>query len=202
MSQSNRSPLRLPLAPETLGLEARVTEEDHQSLRLWLRLMSCTNQVQTEIRRRLRLQFGMSLARFDYLAQLHRHPDGLSMRALSNELMVTGGNVTGLTNELEKEGWVVRELDPADRRSFRLRLTASGRATFEQIATVHESWVVSMFSGLRVADRQQLVDLLGQLRLGVAKAEDEAPAAPAAPAASGAATPPSAAPARGRRRQA
>lgn len=178
---SKASPLRLPLDPETLGLEARVTEDDHQSLRLWLRLMSCTNQVEAEIRRRLRTQFGMSLARFDYLAQLHRHADGLSMRALSNYLMVTGGNITGLTQELEKEGWVSREVDPADRRSFRVRLTPQGRETFERVATVHESWVVSMFAGLRVTDRQQLVDLLGQLRLHVAQAEDESAAAPAAP---------------------
>lgn len=168
---SKDSSLHLPLDPETLGLEARATDDDHQSLRLWLRLMSCTNQVQAEIRHRLRTQFGMSLARFDYLAQLHRYPEGLSMRAMSRNLMVTGGNVTGLTQELEKEGWVSRDVDPADRRSFRVRLTPLGLETFERVATVHESWVVSMFAGLRVADRQQLADLLGQLRLQVAQAD-------------------------------
>lgn len=184
MTSKAASP-RLPLNPETLGLEARVTEDDHQSLRLWLRLMSCTNQVQAEIRRRLRTQFGMSLARFDYLAQLHRHPDGLSMRSMSHYLMVTGGNITGLTQELEKEGWVTREMDPTDRRSYRVQLTDEGRATFERVATVHESWVVSMFAGLRVADRQQLTDLLGQLRLKVAQndpaaSQDDEPAAKSA----------------------
>ncbi len=162
--------------PPSLGLEARVTEDDHQSLKLWLRMMACTNQVQAELRRRLRQQFGVSLARFDYMAQLHRHPDGLSMRLLGQYLMVTGGNVTGLTNELAKEGWVERLPDPDDRRSVRVRLTPLGVQTFEQIATVHEAWVVSMFSGLRVQDRKLMTDLLGSVRQQVgAMTSDMAP---------------------------
>lgn len=177
---TKRSTLHLPLPPEDLGLEASVTQDDHQSLRLWLRMMSCTNQVHAEIRKRLRTQFGMSIARFDYLAQLHRYPEGLTMSTLSAHLMVTSGNVTGLTHELEKDGWVVRETDPNDRRSARVQLTPTGLETFERIATVHEAWVVSMFSGLRAADRQQLTHLLGQLRLMVAQSEDsERPAASA-----------------------
>lgn len=173
-----RSPLKLALPEHDLGLEASVTEDDHQSLRLWLRMMSCTNQVQAEIRRRLRTEFGMSLARFDYLAQLHRYPQGLSMSALSAYLMVTGGNVTGLTQELEKEGWVLREVDPGDRRSFRLQLTDEGRISFEKIAAVHESWVVSMFAGLRSAERLQLTQLLGQLRMQAAHAVETEVAVP------------------------
>src|SRR5512134_3937214 len=91
-------------ASEELGLEARAGREDHAVLRLWLRLLSCATQLETEIRRRLRERFGISLARFDYLAQLYRFRDGLRMSALSRCLMVTGGNVTGLTDELVREG--------------------------------------------------------------------------------------------------
>lgn len=153
-----------PPPPASLGLEARATDDDHQSLKLWLRMMACTNQIQAELRRRLRQQFGISLARFDYMAQLYRHADGLGMRLLGEYLMVTGGNVTGLTNELVKEGWVERLPDLEDRRSVRVRLTPLGITTFEQIATVHEAWVVSMFASLRVQDRKLMADLLGQLR--------------------------------------
>lgn len=164
-------PLHLPLAPKDLGLEASVTSDDHQSLRLWLRMMSCTNQVNAEIRRRLRTEFGMSIARFDYLAQVHRYPAGLTMTELSSLLMVTGGNVTGLTQELEKDGWVVRETDPTDRRSSRVMFTSPGRDAFERIASVHEAWVIAMFSGLKSADRLQLTQLLGQLRVLVAQSD-------------------------------
>ena len=84
-----------------LGHEARVRAGDHAALKLWLRLLACTTQIEDEVRRRLRARFGVSLARFDYLAQLYRH-GGLKMRDLSRYLMVTGGNITGLTDELER----------------------------------------------------------------------------------------------------
>jgi len=83
-----------------LGHEARAEGGDHAALKLWLRLLACTTQIEDEIRRRLRLRFGISLPRFDYLAQLYRAPQGLKMKDLSRQLMVTGGNVTGLTDEL------------------------------------------------------------------------------------------------------
>lgn len=176
-------PRPLSLAPDAIGHEGRATDDDHQSLRLWLRLLSCTNQLEGELRRRLHQQFGMSLSRFDYLAQLHRHAKGLSMSALSSYLMVTGGSVTGLTNELVKEGLVTREVDESDRRSFTLRLTPAGRKSFERIAAAHESWVVSLFAGLGVGDRDRLSDLLGQLRMAASGASELPAAAPPAPAA-------------------
>lgn len=159
-----------PLDDLSIGLEARVVEADHQSLKLWLRLLACSTQIETLIRRRLRERFGISLPRFDYLAQLHRHPDGLRMNQLSRYLMVSGGNVTGLTDELEKDGLVVREPDLQDRRSARVKLTAAGRRSFERMAREHEAWVVDLFGGLPGADKAALYDGLGQLRHQLAAA--------------------------------
>ena len=153
------------LDDQAIGLEARSSSDDHHSLRLWLRLLACSTDIETEIRKRLRATFGVTLARFDYLAQLHRHPDGLRMSALSRYLMVTGGNVTGLTDELEKDGMVQRDAEPGDRRSYRVALTAKGRKVFERMASEHEGWVVELFGGLADTDRHQLHDLLGRLRM-------------------------------------
>ena len=164
MNTSKKPSLDYLLADTSIGLEARVTKDDHQSLRVWLRLLSSSNEIEAEIRRRLRRQFGMSLARFDYLAQLQRHPDGLTMSMLSNYLMVTGGNVTGLTNDAVRDGLVRREVSAEDRRSFRVSLTDEGRAVFEAAASAHEGWVIELFAGLNVAERTQLNDLLGRLR--------------------------------------
>jgi len=100
-------------------LESRVQGQDHQALRLWLRLLSCTTRVEGVIRKRLAQDFATTLPRFDLLAQLERHPQGLSMRELSKRLMVTGGNITGITDQLEAEGYVLRDPHPSDRRSFR-----------------------------------------------------------------------------------
>ena len=160
--------LARPLDDQNIGLEARVGEADHQSLKLWLRLLACSTQIETLIRRRLRQRFGISLPRFDYLAQLHRHPDGLRMNALSRYLMVSGGNVTGLTDELEKEGLVARDDDPDDRRSVRVRLTPPGRRAFERMAREHEGWVVSFFAGLDGEQKQALYEALGRLRVQLA----------------------------------
>jgi len=163
--KTEASPL---LNDQTIGLEGRVASDDHQSLKVWLRLLSCSTQIETEIRKRLRAEFSMTLARFDYLAQLHRHPGGLRMSALSRFLMVTGGNVTGLTDELEKEGLVERLAEPDDRRSYRVSLTKKGSKLFERIASVHEAWVISIFAGMTPPQKSQLLDLLGRLRVQLA----------------------------------
>jgi len=165
---TRRTTITPPLDHERIGHESRVNSNDHQSLRVWLRLLSCSTQIETAIRKRLRAEAGITLARFDFMAQLHRHPDGLTMSVLSRYLMVTGGNVTGLADELEKEGLVARVADPNDRRTSWVSLTRKGRKLFDRLAAEHESWIVSMFGGMPKAQMTQLYDLLGRLRVQLA----------------------------------
>lgn len=156
----------LPLLDEqNIGREARTQASDHSAVKLWLRLLSCSTQIEQLIRGRLRQRFGTTLPRFDYLAQLERHPEGLRMNALSRYLMVSGGNVTGLTDQLVSEGHVERGPDPGDRRSLIVRLTPAGRAHFLGMAAEHEAWLVALFEGFDNPRRQALFDLLGQLRV-------------------------------------
>ncbi len=153
------------LAARDIGLEARVADADHLSLKLWLRLLACTTQIEVDIRSRLRERFDISLPRFDYLAQLYRHRDGLRMNMLTRYLMVTGGSVTGLTDELEKDGLVQRDNDPDDRRSVRVCLTAAGRKSFERMAREHEAWVVELFAGIDTTQKKTMYEALGRLRV-------------------------------------
>ena len=157
-----------------LGHEARAKSGDHAALKLWLRMLSCVTEIEAEIRRRLRERFGISLARFDYLAQLHRHKEGLKMRDLSRYLMVTGGNVTALTDELETDGLVVRESSPTDRRAWIVRLTPEGRRGFEAMANEHEQWILELFAALDTRALQQLHHHLGALRAHLALNEPSA----------------------------
>ena len=150
---------------QELGHEARAGSGDHAALKLWLRLLACATQIESEIRRRLRAQFGVTLARFDYMAQLYRYKDGLKMRELSRYLMVTGGNVTGLTDDLERDGLVAREASPSDRRAWILRLTPKGRRSFEAMAQEHERWILELLGGLDERTVQQLYTQLGALRV-------------------------------------
>ena len=145
-------------------LTARLTGEHHQALKLWLRMLACTVRVEDTIRSRLRTTFGITLPRFDLMAQLERHPDGLRMGELSRRMMVTGGNVTGIADQLEREGLVQRVPDPQDGRAFMLRLTPAGRAAFDEMAAVHEAWVAELFRDIPSADKTTMITLLDTLK--------------------------------------
>lgn len=155
-----------PEAPP-LDHETRAEGGDHEALRLWLRLLTCTNLIEATIRADLRRDFDVTLPRFDLMAQLYKHPAGLKMGELSQRLMVTGGNVTGIADQLSREGLVLREADPNDRRAWRISLTAEGRRVFAQMAERHEGWVIGLTLGLTDAERGQLFRLLGRLKASV-----------------------------------
>ena len=147
-----------------IDAETRATSDDHHALRLWLRLFACTSLVESRVRRRLQTRFGTTLPRFDLMAQLDRSPQGLRMSELSSRLMVTGGNVTGLTDSLEDEGLVVRESDGADRRALRVKLTREGRRVFRAMATEHERWIAELFAGLSAREARSLSERLHTLK--------------------------------------
>jgi DNA-binding MarR family transcriptional regulator len=147
--------------------ESRVRDAHHDALRLWLRLFTCTQLVERAIRVRLRRAFKTTLPRFDLLAQLERNPEGLKMGELSQRLMVTGGNITGLTDQLVREGLVRRQPISGDRRAFAVQLTAKGKRAFDAMASVHEQWVIELFAGLTVAERRSLYALLGRAKAAV-----------------------------------
>jgi DNA-binding MarR family transcriptional regulator len=147
-----------------MDMEARAHSEHPEALRLWLRLLTCTQIVEKEVRVRLRERFDTTLPRFDLMAQLERAPDGLKMNELSRRMMVTGGNVTGITDQLVNEGLVERIDVQGDRRAYRVRLTARGRKQFNDMARQHESWIVDAFSSLTERDIATLHRLLGKVK--------------------------------------
>lgn len=158
-------------APEVIDHETRATDDDHEALRVWLRLLTCTNTVESRLRNLLRTGFDSTLPRFDMMAQLDRNPDGLKMRELSRRLMVTGGNVTGLTDKLVEEGLVERRDDPRDRRAYSVHLTPAGKRAFKQMAKAHEGWVIELFSGLDHQEKTQLLELLNRLKRHLAQVD-------------------------------
>jgi DNA-binding MarR family transcriptional regulator len=154
----------LKLIEPHVDAETRLHDDHHLSVRLWLRMLACTNRIENCVRQKLQANFATTLPRFDLMAQLERAAEGLKMSELSQRMMVTGGNVTGITDGLEKEGLVVRETDPADRRVFRVKLTAEGQRQFRRMAAEHEQWVIGLFDGMSLKHKNQLVDLLGELK--------------------------------------
>jgi len=137
---------------------------DHSALRIWLRLLTCTQLIERRVRSGLREEFGTTLPRFDLMAQLERHREGLKMNELSRLLMVTGGNITAIVDQLEKEGQVERLDDSADRRAWLIRLTPAGEKSFTEMARAHEQWVVELLAGLTRKEHDELLKLLAKLK--------------------------------------
>jgi DNA-binding MarR family transcriptional regulator len=153
--------------------ETRVAERpgDHVAeLRLWLRLLTCATMIEDEVRRRLREQFGTTLPRFDVLAQLDKMPDGMTLGELSQRMMVTNGNVTGLVDRLVAEGLIARRASPKDRRVQIVKLTASGRRTFRSMARANGDWISGIFADLDAHDIEAMMQLLAKTKASAGKA--------------------------------
>jgi DNA-binding MarR family transcriptional regulator len=161
------------LDSETKAVE---TPEDHgDALRLWLRLLTCTNLVESEVRSRLRARFDVTLPRFDLMAQLDRAADGMTLSDVSKRMMVSNGNVTGLVERLVESGHVDRRTSDQDRRVQVIRLTKLGRAEFRKMAAEHETWIADMFSDLGEKDIRELMRLLARTKASARKAAQSMP---------------------------
>jgi DNA-binding MarR family transcriptional regulator len=140
------------------------------SLRLWLRLYSCTAAIEKQVQRRFAGR-DTTLARFDLLAALDRQSEGMTMGALSRALLVSNGNVTQLVQKLAKDGLVRIAPSPADRRASIVRLTAKGRADFAGLAAAHHGWIDDLLAGMDARARENLYHALGDLKRAIAKGQ-------------------------------
>jgi DNA-binding MarR family transcriptional regulator len=150
-----------------LDAETKVAERpgDHQAeLRLWLRLLTCTTLIEGEIRRRLRDAFDVTLPRFDLMAQLDKTTGGMTLGELSERMMVSNGNVTGLAERLVAQGLLDRRPSPSDRRAHLVSLTPEGRRVFRTMARTHENWIAELFSGLSPDEIDTLMRLLAKAK--------------------------------------
>jgi DNA-binding MarR family transcriptional regulator len=95
----------------------------------------------------------LSAAEINALANLGEG-GALSIRQLSERTGTRASTLTGLLDRLENRGYVTRELDPADRRSFRLPLTEAGQAVATRVLTAIadlEREALSGLSGTQIA---------------------------------------------------
>jgi DNA-binding MarR family transcriptional regulator len=143
----------------------------HASVRIWLRLLTCSNLIERQVRSRLREEFDITLPRFDVLAQLDAAANeavhGLTMSELSRRLLVTNGNLTGLIERLVQERLVSRAALATDRRTQIVRLTAAGRRALHAMTPAHERWIDDLLAELSSNDRTQLHALLGKVRSSI-----------------------------------
>lgn len=133
-------------------------------LKLWIRMLGVTRQVENQLREFLRVDHDTTLPRFDVMAALHRWRDGLTMTELSRTLLISNGNATTVVNRLVKDGLVMRILSEEDRRRITVKLTPKGLATFESVAAEHREMVDGLFGDLDQADLDAMRGVLRRLR--------------------------------------
>jgi len=150
--------------------ETIARSDDHRALRIWLRLLTCTQLIERQVRTRLRDRFATTLPRFDLMAQLDRAPDGMTLSDVSKRMMVSNGNVTGLVDRLVEQGLINRRPSPKDRRAQIVSLTAHGRKFFRAMARTNGDWVGEFFADLSRDDIDTLMRLLAKAKASARKA--------------------------------
>ncbi len=151
--------------------QARVLSKER--LRFWLKLLKSQTIIETEIRRRLREEFAMTLPRFDVMSVLARFPDGLKMSEISALLKVSNGNVTGIVDRLAEDGLALRLAVSGDRRAHSVRLTAAGAALFERLAHAHELWLNDILQPLDHQELHQTAIVLERLNTALEEAKND-----------------------------
>ena len=144
--------------------KSRTKRRSKESVRTWLRLLSCETAIEQLLRSRFRTKFSVTLPQFDVLSELERAGEPLTMSQLSRELMVSNGNVTGVIDRLEKNGLVARNRAEHDRRIQYIELTSQGRKDFDNMARHHAKWLEELFADVSLNDMSELQALLLKLR--------------------------------------
>ena len=135
-----------------------------QIIRLWLELLKNTGEIERYLRTQLQKNFASTLPQFDLLAALDNFGKPISKTELSQQMMVSNGNVTWLVNRMVSEGLITHMHSTQDRRVKLVELTKIGAAAFQKMVVQHEKWLINIFKDLKTDDLNLLVSSLRQLR--------------------------------------
>lgn len=123
-------------------------ESDRRKIetRVWLQILSLESSVFSRLNGALSSQYGLSVAKFEFLAQVDRFPEGISLGRISANLKVTSGNVSGLVRRLVADGLITKKMSPDDRRSFIVWFTPAGKDLFDKANALHAETLAACFA--------------------------------------------------------
>jgi DNA-binding MarR family transcriptional regulator len=93
--------------------------------------------------------------------------DGIMQDKLSSILGMDKANVARAVTKLEKEGYLIRRPDCADKRIWRIYLTVKGREVLPSLITVIEEWNSILSEGLDPLERETLIRALKTMAVNV-----------------------------------
>ena len=108
-------------------------------------------------------RFGVSQGKFAILVLLSLTEGGLSPSDLAAQSFVSPATITGLLDGLERDGLVVREANPDDRRMLTVRLTPAGRELVQRLLPEHFQRISDLLADLSEEDRHLLAALSARI---------------------------------------
>jgi len=112
---------------------------------------------------RLRIaRHGLTHVQFFLLIALYEG-EGLSVGELARKIAVDKPTMTGLLDRMERDGFVRREKDPEDRRTFRVYLTERAKALKEELLGIYREVNGFFLSGLSEQERRSLEGILAKI---------------------------------------
>jgi MarR family 2-MHQ and catechol resistance regulon transcriptional repressor len=149
---------------------ASYTPEERRVLGVWVKLNRATESVGARLREHIAHR-SLTLPQFGVLEMLY-HLGPLCQKEIGAKLLRTGGNITMVIDNLERQGLVQRRIHPQDRRYHRIHLTNEGSRVIEEVFQHHLKLLVSLLSNLTPGEQNTLATLCRKLGRGVAQKEN------------------------------
>lgn len=118
--------------------------------------------------------FGRVAGLYVFLLVLERR-DGQNQEQISEKLRIDKANTCKALQNLEREGYVRREVDERDRRAYRVCLTAEGHAVLPAIHHALEEWDAMVTGELAQSEVEAISALLEKLAEKACKALGDRP---------------------------
>lgn len=135
------------------------------ALSLWVKLVRSHSVLAKKSIEDIR-RYGLTEPQFGALECLG-HLGSMTIGTLCSKQLVSGGNMTLVVDNLEKEGLVERIHSKEDRRTIIVQLTTKGHELFDKIFIQHAARIKELVSVLNVKEQEQLSSLLKKLGFGI-----------------------------------
>lgn len=138
------------------------TEKEANALDVYIKLIRASESLSSRINSVLDKK-GLTISQFAVMDVLY-NLGPLSQKDLGKKILRSGGNITMVIDNLEKQSFVERERSQEDRRFFIIHLTKKGKKFFAKIFPIFLNSVVNEFSVLTVKEQiefQRMCKLIG-----------------------------------------
>ena len=131
------------------------------ALAAYVRLMRAANAARSHASRHLG-DSGLTLTQFAVLEALY-HLGPMSLSDIAEKVLTTGGNLTMVAGNLERDGLVKRQKSPEDGRVQILALTLKGKSLMRGVFPIHAAAIAQFMRALSVEELGQLGELCRKL---------------------------------------